>query len=172
MKERQTPPASPTTKTSQAAAATQTPKSQMPTSAAPEWPVDVQIPDDFPRDLAPAALSGAQPKVAARLIDGCYVVGMSAEERLAHYRMCQDLVDQLLDHFARKMEHSPQAVEQLVQNFHHTALSHHWGTTVVENRWIEQQLRTKLAPPGGGTALPAPSGDRNPGAETHGTESL
>jgi hypothetical protein len=111
----------------------------------PAQPVGITIPDDFPHDLAPAALTGAQPKVAARLIDGRYVVGMSADERLAHYLMCQDLVDQLLAYFARKMDHSPQAVEQLVLNFYHTAARQHWETTVVENRWIEQQLRLKLA---------------------------
>jgi hypothetical protein len=34
---------------------------------------DETIPDDFPGDPFPATLSGAQPKVAARLIDGEYV---------------------------------------------------------------------------------------------------
>lgn len=35
---------------------------------------DVTVPDNFPRDQFPAALSGVQPKIAARLIDGEYVV--------------------------------------------------------------------------------------------------
>ena len=34
-----------------------------------------KIPDSFPLDPWPAALSGAQPKLAVRLIDGKYVTG-------------------------------------------------------------------------------------------------
>ena len=36
-----------------------------------------KIPDSFPLDPWPAALSGAQPKLAVRLIDGKYVTGLT-----------------------------------------------------------------------------------------------
>ncbi len=38
-------------------------------------------PDDFPRDAMPASLSGAQPKLAARLTDGKFIVGQTDDER-------------------------------------------------------------------------------------------
>ncbi|CAE6895246.1 hypothetical protein R69927_05054 [Paraburkholderia domus] len=42
----------------------------------------MRVPDDFPRDAAPAALAGAQPKLAARMINGRFVVGLTEEERM------------------------------------------------------------------------------------------
>lgn len=62
----------------------------------------VTVPDDFPHDPFPAALSGAQPKVAARLIDGKYVVGLTEDERRGRYLMCHDLVEQLIEYAERK----------------------------------------------------------------------
>ena len=41
-----------------------------------------KIPDSFPLDPWPAALSGAQPKLAVRLIDGKYVTGLTDAERI------------------------------------------------------------------------------------------
>jgi hypothetical protein len=111
-------------------------------------PIDAQVPDDFPRELDLAALSGMQPKVSARLIEGRYVVGMTPVERLAQYLMCQDLVEQLLAyHQKHQQDDPPMDVEELVIRFYGTARRHQWPTTVLENLWIEKQLRAKLAPP-------------------------
>lgn len=117
------------------------------TAAANVDPAAVVVPDDFPRDLAPAALSGQQPKVAARLIDGRYVVGLTAEERLGHYLMCQDLVERLLDYHRRRLQDKlPFSVELLVEGFHHTVRTKDWPVTAPEARWIEQRLRQHLQP--------------------------
>ncbi|OYU44721.1 MAG: hypothetical protein CFE44_11435, partial [Burkholderiales bacterium PBB4] len=53
----------------------------------------IPVPEDFPRDPFPAALAGSQMKLAARLIDGRYVVGLTDEERYGRFLMCSDLVE-------------------------------------------------------------------------------
>ena len=58
------------------------------------------VPDDFPRDVTPASLSGAQPKLAGRLIEGKLVVGLTEDERRERWDICEDLAQQLVGHFA------------------------------------------------------------------------
>lgn len=55
------------------------------------------ISDDFPHGGLTTAIAGVQPKLAARLIDGHYVVGETEEERLERYLICEDLAMQLAD---------------------------------------------------------------------------
>lgn len=54
------------------------------------------VPDDSPRDVTPASLSGAHPKLAARLIDGKFIVGQSDAERLERWEIYEDLAQQLV----------------------------------------------------------------------------
>nr|WP_147310393.1 hypothetical protein [Cupriavidus taiwanensis] len=68
---------------------------------------DAKIPADFPCDPFPAAVGGAQPKFAARVVDGKYVVGLPQEERVKRYLMCADLVEQLLTYCRRKASEHP-----------------------------------------------------------------
>jgi hypothetical protein len=44
------------------------------------------VPPDFPWDPTPALLSGTQPKLSGRWIDGRFVVGLTAEERFIKMR--------------------------------------------------------------------------------------
>jgi len=67
----------------------------------------VAVPEDFPWEPWPALLAGAQPKFAGRLIDGKFIVGLTAEERAERYLMCQDLVDQLVSYCQRKASEHP-----------------------------------------------------------------
>lgn len=69
----------------------------------------IKVPDDFPRDVAPAGLAGAQPKLAARMINGRFVVGLTEEERLERWQICEDLAQQLIVP-ARKDANSPSQV--------------------------------------------------------------
>ncbi len=69
---------------------------------------EVTVHESFPRDPWPAALSGAQPKLAVRLVAGQYVAGISAEERVARYAMCADLVEQLVAYCRRKLTECPE----------------------------------------------------------------
>lgn len=63
---------------------------------------ELVVPADFPWDPFPASLSGAQPKVAARLIDGRYVTGLTEDERRGRFLMCGDLVEQVIAYTLRK----------------------------------------------------------------------
>src|SRR5260370_16031442 len=54
-----------------------------------------QVPADFPWDPTPALLSGTQPKLAGRLIDGRFVVGLTAEDRCIRWDMLAGLRQQL-----------------------------------------------------------------------------
>jgi hypothetical protein len=47
------------------------------------------VPVYFPWDPTPALLSGTQPKLAGRWIDGRFVVGLTAEERFIRWDMCE-----------------------------------------------------------------------------------
>lgn len=108
-------------------------------------PATPGVPEDFPRDLYPAALSGTQPKFAARLIDGCCVVGLTPEERLAQYLMCQDLAEQLLAYHSKHQQDTlPMGVEMLIERFHYTLRAQSWPVSPPEARWIEQHLRQRL----------------------------
>lgn len=54
------------------------------------------VPEDFPRVVIPAVVTGAQPKVCVREIDGRYVTGQTDEERIERWDICEDLAQQLL----------------------------------------------------------------------------
>lgn len=54
------------------------------------------VPPDFPWDPTPALLSGTQPKLAGRMLDGRFVVGLTAEERFIRWDLCEDLARQLV----------------------------------------------------------------------------
>ena len=56
------------------------------------------VPEDFPRESPIAALSGAQPKVAARfdIASGRYVSGQTDAELAARFDICEDLAQQLV----------------------------------------------------------------------------
>lgn len=61
------------------------------------------VPADFPRLTLPAVVTGAQPKIGVRAIDGRYVAGQTEEERYERWDICEDLARQLLP-VARKDE--------------------------------------------------------------------
>ncbi|WP_145987417.1 hypothetical protein [Cupriavidus taiwanensis] len=76
----------------------------------------VEIPLDFPNDPFPAAVGGAQPKFATRVVDGTYVVGLTHEERVERYLMCADLVDQLSNYCRRKADEHPDWSQEALLN--------------------------------------------------------
>jgi hypothetical protein len=77
----------------------------------------IEVPDDFPR-TTPAALSGFQPKLPVRRINGMYVSGQTAEERAERYNICEDLAHQLIpvarkDELSRKGQQRAQTLKRL-----------------------------------------------------------
>lgn len=103
------------------------------------------IPSDFPRDPWPAALTGAQPKLAARLIDGKYVIGLTPEERTARYDVCADLVLQLVAYCERKLRADPPAVlDELLPKVEQSLNGKGWETSPIEIAWCIRQVRQEL----------------------------
>jgi len=58
---------------------------------------EAQTPADFPRYTGLGAVGGVQPKLAARKIDGKFVVGLTAEELYSRYTVSHDMTNQLVD---------------------------------------------------------------------------
>jgi hypothetical protein len=107
---------------------------------------DHAVPDDFPRDPFPAALSGAQPKFAARLIEGRYVVGLTPEERAQRYLGCLDLVDQLTAYVHKKLAQKPDlTLTAVLDNLASRIPQQGWDLGGPELVWIEKHLRARFA---------------------------
>jgi hypothetical protein len=104
------------------------------------------VPDDFPRDPFPAALSGAQLKFAARLIEGRYVVGLTPEERTQRYLGCLDLVDQLTAYVHKKLAQKPDlTLTAVLDNLASRIPQQGWDLGGPELVWIEKHLRARFA---------------------------
>lgn len=105
----------------------------------------VVVPDDFPRDPFPAALSGCQPKFSARLVAGKYVVGLTKEERAERYLGCLDLVDHLTAYVNRKRAQKPDlTTDALLDNVESRIPHQGWDLGKTEVSWIAKQLRARF----------------------------
>ncbi|QTN26225.1 hypothetical protein HZ993_12805 [Rhodoferax sp. AJA081-3] len=117
------------------------------TDAGSDTPIaEVTVPDDFPRDPFPAALSGTQAKFAARLIDGRYVVGLTPDERAERYLGCLDLVDQLTAYVNRKALEKPELTQSVVLDSLVSRMPHQgWNLGNAELAWMEKHLRARFS---------------------------
>jgi hypothetical protein len=107
---------------------------------------DHAVPDDFPRDPFPTALSGTQPKFAARLIEGRYVVGLTLEERAQRYLGCLDLVDQLTAYVHKKLAQTPDlTLTAVLDSLASRIAQQGWDRGRSELVWIENHLRARFA---------------------------
>lgn len=106
---------------------------------------EVIVPEDFPRDPFPAALTGAQPKFSVRLINGRYVVGLTPDERADRYLGCLDLVVQLTAYVNRKCEEKPDLTLSVVlDNVARRIPLQGWDLGRTELVWIEKHLRARF----------------------------
>lgn len=104
-----------------------------------------EVPEDFPWDPFPASLSGAQPKVAARLIDGRYVTGLTEDERRGRYLMCADLVEQLVEYTERKhLQRSDLTLPALLDQIDDGIRKKGWEVGAVEFDWIMRRVRARV----------------------------
>lgn len=104
-----------------------------------------EIPASFPRDPWPVAITGAQPKLAARLIDGRYIVGLTKAELVERYKICEDLVQQLLVYCKKKYaEHPEWSREVLLQKVEKSARTQDWDISPIEITWVIGRLRESL----------------------------
>lgn len=104
----------------------------------------MRAPDDFPRDAAPAALAGAQPKLAARMINGRFVVGLTEEERMERWQICEDLAQQLVMPARKDAAKYPQNSHDVVLQRIWEAIAGKDRCSVVEMNWIIARLRELL----------------------------
>ncbi len=103
------------------------------------------VPDDFPRDLIPASLSGAQPKLAVRMIDDKYVAGLTAEERAERWTVCEDLAHQLVPKTIKDAANNPEhSHDETLRRVRRAIEGKDW-VSVIEADWLMARLRTLLA---------------------------
>ncbi|MDD1790148.1 DUF6088 family protein [Burkholderia gladioli] len=104
----------------------------------------VAVPHDFPWDTTPAALSGTQPKLAGRMIDGKFVAGLTATERFERWNLCEDLAQQLVA-VARKdaAKHPQHSHDETLQRVRQGMERKGW-VEVVEMDWLIKRLRIML----------------------------
>lgn len=103
------------------------------------------VPDDFPRNPWPAAVSGVQPKVAARLIGGKYVVGLTPEELAVRHDNCADLVLQLTAYCERKLQADPSLkLDEYLPKVEQASSTKGWDVSPIEITWIFSKVRQAL----------------------------
>lgn len=105
----------------------------------------MNIPDDFPRQPDSAALSGAQPKIAVRLVDGKYTSVYTQAELETRYDVCADLVTQLVAYYHRKKLQQPDRTQnELLMRIEEALGQKGWGLTNAEIAWCMRQVRTAV----------------------------
>ncbi|MGP8435022.1 hypothetical protein ACT2FY_23985 [Paraburkholderia fungorum] len=106
--------------------------------------MNTPVPDDFPRDAAPVALSGAQPKLAARITDGKFVAGLTAEERAERWTICEDLAHQLVPKAVKDAEKNPDhSHDETLRRIRRAIEAKGW-TERPETDWLMARLRVLL----------------------------
>lgn len=109
-------------------------------------PTSSPIPNDFPRVRAPAALAGAQPKLAVVLQDGRYVTDFSEEELAGRYDMCADLLRQLTAYCQRKRVERPEwSNSELLAKVRRSLHTKGWDLTDGEIDWLISRVGGELA---------------------------
>lgn len=104
----------------------------------------IPVPDDFPWDISPASLTGAQPKLAARLVDGKVVAGLTPQERRERWELCEDLAQQLAPKARHDAERHPHHSREMTLQRIRTAVAVRQWVSVVELTWLLARLRTLL----------------------------
>ncbi|AQV96553.1 hypothetical protein BJN34_22055 [Cupriavidus necator] len=103
-----------------------------------------EVPEDFPRIKIPAVVTGAQPKICAREVDGRYVVGQTEEERFERWDFCEDLAQQLLPVARRdETEHPGQAREKTLRRVRISVSQKGWCSEE-ELDWLIRRLAALL----------------------------
>jgi hypothetical protein len=102
------------------------------------------VPDDFPRDVTPALLAGSTPKLSGRMINGRFVVGLTAEERHIRWDMCEDLAQQLVAKTLKDAAKFPQHSHDVTLRRMRRAIERKDWTERVETDWLMERLRVLL----------------------------
>jgi hypothetical protein len=103
-----------------------------------------QVPADFPWDPTPALLSGTQPKLAGRWIDGRLIVGLTAEERFIRWDMCEDLAQQLVPKTLKDAAKFASNSRDVTLRRMRRAIEGKRWTERLETDWLMERLRILL----------------------------
>lgn len=104
----------------------------------------LQVPDDFPWDTTPASLAGTQLKFAGRRIGGRIIDGLTAEERLRRWDLCEDLAHQLVPKtFKDAAKHPQNTRDETLRRMRHAVERKSW-TSDIETNWLMERLRILL----------------------------
>lgn len=103
------------------------------------------VPEGFPRDPWPAALPGAQKKYSARLINGRYIVGLTGEELVERYQLCEDMVQQLVAYSRRKLPTNPcESQEAFLAKLEEGVRAQDLDVSPIEISWVMARVRERL----------------------------
>ena len=106
------------------------------------------IPADFPKGDFASAVSGMQPKLVGRMIDGQFVTGWTEQERHAHFEVCADLVDQLVVYCRRKLaEDAGMDIATLLPKVRRAVQGKGWGLSDPELDWIIRSVSKRIEDP-------------------------
>ncbi|MBC8748579.1 hypothetical protein F6X42_18820 [Paraburkholderia sp. WC7.3b] len=94
-------------------------------------------------------MAGTQPKVAVRLVDGKYVMGLTEEERWQRYDACEDLALQLAAYCTRKSTLNPEwtrecNLERAGRGMADKVRRGLWDVSPAEQRWVMARVRSFL----------------------------
>lgn len=100
---------------------------------------------NFPRALLLGAVSGAQPKLLVRGIDGEYVTGLTDDELLSRHDYYEDLVQQLVAYSLRKSKANPDWTHEFNLARTTKALAENgrtgkWDVTIDEQAWMMARI--------------------------------
>lgn len=102
------------------------------------------IPEDFPVEPQPFALSGAQPKLAMVEEDGIYYAeGMAPSQVLEAYEVCEDLAAQFVDYCLKKEASNFGTREQILQRVLGSLETKDWCTTK-QCKWVVKRTAKLL----------------------------
>ena len=107
----------------------------------------VSVPSDFPREPLVGGVSGAQPKLLARLISDKYNSGITEEEWKERYEICQDLSQQLILYCQKKQLEKPKwSIEDILRKTSQGIRSKNWEISETEFIWMMERVAQGLRP--------------------------
>lgn len=107
------------------------------------------IPNNFPREPVLASVSGFQDKITARKFNSGYIVGLTEDEILEHYSICEDLAQQLANYCKRKADENPSWThefnyERTILGVAHKVEKGNWRLSDAEQAWIATRTKEIL----------------------------
>jgi hypothetical protein len=107
------------------------------------------VPDDFPREPIPGFVPGAQPKLLAREKNGRYYTGLTDDELLTRYEVCEDLARQLSAYTSRKMHRFgwsfADALAKIERGVKGKVSAGEWDFSPAEVAWVMKRTRELLS---------------------------